>query len=386
MPFDCTTAAAAAAAMSSEFVAPVAKPSYEELENACALLQAHCQTLWDEKNTTVQIATVEISRLTEINGLQKRALEKVNRAIEGSLKDRHRLRVDKRRLERKIAKYEQSYKMMAVDVDVGAEARCEHLEAENAALEDELKGLQTEYMELVEKKEEEQKSASAQLQEEQKSFSAQLQEEQKSSSAQLREAQAHAVSQVAKAKEAMEKKMGGLKEELREKYSSAYREHRSKYEEECRQKYDQQLALAEREMSDRVLSKHLQRLPHYSSPASSTSPPSAPTTPCTPISSQTPLSSPPTSASPYTPSPLTGKLGRPKMEYNSMEEALAAAHEEHNRVRDRALLVLQNRKLEDDIEGLQDAWSQRRLQQRLERKREELKKSGGKPKRLSSHK
>ncbi|KAI0886019.1 uncharacterized protein GGS22DRAFT_199434 [Annulohypoxylon maeteangense] len=363
------------------------KPDLDRFEKERAHLQSQCQDLWVEKDNMYHQATMEVSRLTEASKAQKGAIERAKKVLKGVVGDRHRVRVDNRRLKLKIAQLEQSYGMMVIDVDVGAEAECARLEAKNAALEDELKGLQAEYMELVEKSEEEQKSASAMLsqvqdqavkdaasqvatakeemekvvQEMRTKMETQVTEMQVKMETQVTDMKVKVKAQVAEMKVGMEMEMKEEAKEfandLHEKYTSQMREHCAQFKGECQYEYEKELTLTKRGLFDR-LCWGLQ-FPPDSSPTDPFTPdpftpgPSVLVTPSTrPSTPPSPLSSPPDFNTPPTPTPPTrvfSKTGRYRKECNSSNEALALAREEHYAVQDAATLVLQKALLEDSI-------------------------------------
>ncbi|KAI1092805.1 hypothetical protein F5B19DRAFT_492029 [Rostrohypoxylon terebratum] len=384
-----------------------AKPSYEELEHAYNLLSQQMST--------------EISRLLEANKAYKAETDKAKKYLKGAMADRQRLHVDNRRLKLKISRLQESDREsgdpMIVDMDGGAEVGDANLKAEVENLNEYIKNLQTEYMELVEKCEEEKKAASAHI------------AEAKASAAKEATSRVVAV-KLQMAKEAMvlkqeandlQKKVDDLKQEvsglrrevrgLREKDESRYRRFRERTMKKCRQKYNDD--------SEQLLRSHHLPTPSPSPPAFSSS---ISTTPNTPASLNPALISSPLLDSPQTPPTPTpiGKVIRVKdcasmkgafslahqahtgvresataalrqhgvkgsVKYLSPEVSLEAVYKEHARVRESAVNKLQE--LEQIPAQLKDVLGQRsyqrRTQQRAAKKEDAQMMKGAKPKRLS---
>ncbi|KAI1457328.1 hypothetical protein F4805DRAFT_181938 [Annulohypoxylon moriforme] len=383
---------------SNHFCPPSAtKPSYEELEHMVTNLRGQCQTLWAEKNNLRLQATKEVSSLQEANKAQRLALDRDKKVIKALNHDRGRARIEKGRIQLKINKLEKCCDMMVIDTDV---AECERLQAQNKALEEELKTLQREYMELVEKSENEQKSASAQM----SAIQSQMAQEAANQVAAVKQQMAdklaaakkmvservdtmkqNMVSRVASMKEKAEGQVANMKEKMDARVAAMNEEMaamsqelaalkgddkevkflkhdlRVKYKKHCersdkreRQKYNKKLAILEHGLSTRY-SQFLNGST-YSSPSEqstlgttpSTAPPASPYTPATPCSTPPTTKFPEAHQSPetpQTPSPLFGFYTGPPKESNSVTEAPTPAKQEDSVVGENAKSGLQKYKL-----------------------------------------
>ncbi|KAI1442761.1 hypothetical protein F5Y02DRAFT_420707 [Annulohypoxylon stygium] len=303
------------------------KPSYEELEHAYNLLHKE--------------ALVEISRLTEAYEAQKVVVDKAKKYLKGAMADRQRLHIENRRLKVKMSKLQEpiqeSGDPMVLDMDDDAEVKSANDKAMITDLEDYIGNLQHEYMVLVEKSEEQQKAASAQI------------AEAKASAAKDATSRVVAV-KLQMAKEAMvlkkeaddrqkkiedlDQEVKGLKREvrgLREKDRSQYRRFQERTLKRCQQDYD--------DCCEQLFRSYHPPTPSPSPPASGSS---LATNPFTPSSLHPTLLSSPLLDSPQTPPTPTpmGKMIRVK-ECASMEGALSLAHQAHEGVRKSAMATLQ---------------------------------------------
>lgn len=324
------------------------KPSYEELEHAYNLLHKE--------------ASVEISRLTEAYEAQKVVVDKAKKYLKGAMADRQRLHIENRRLKVKMSKLQEpiqeSGDPMVLDMDDDAEVKSANDKAMITDLKDYIGNLQHEYMVLgklhqafssllqsnrlltlviVEKSEEQQKAASAQI------------AEAKASAAKDATSRVVAVKlQIAKEamvlkKEAddrqkkiedLDQEVKGLKREvrgLREKDRSQYRRFQERTLKRCQQDYD--------DCCEQLFRSYHPPTPSPSPPASGSS---LATNPFTPSSLHPTLLSSPLLDSPQTPPTPTpmGKMIRVK-ECASMEGALSLAHQAHEGVRKSAMATLQ---------------------------------------------
>ncbi|KAI1099309.1 hypothetical protein F4804DRAFT_87332 [Jackrogersella minutella] len=309
------------------------KPSYEALEQMVAQLQHQCNCLHQEKNAVYHEASKEIAALRQEVATQQEALEQLG------------------------------YWDIAVDSDEPTlESRYARLEEHSDALFEETKELQAEVNE--------QDARILALEEESQEFLEQ--------NVKLQAELAEEKSTVEK----LEQEHRGMQQEHREmqqEYRERYQEACEKAHKDYRDEYEQKLARAELELSERVLARNLR-------PLTPVTPPSSPPSP-SPFASATP-SSPSPSPLPLVPSSsdaLSEKRGGVNMKYyNSMEDALAAAQQAHNRVREAAVATFENHQLREEINELRDVWGSKRRQQRLVRKRDEQAKSLGKSARLPS--